>query len=229
MWSHEFIFPTVREHMEPALDLVRDYLTSDYDFPTAIAAMRRDIEAASAEILEGLSGEPLEEMRAANEINLRMAPLTPDHHFYIDQGANAHVRLVLMAIGRKLVEAGRLDAADDVMFLRYNELRMLIGDAAAVDGRGIVAARRARARGRRADQAARLGRDRHPVPARVPLPRQLGLPGAVPPGPVGRGRGGRPDRRASPGRRASSRASRASCGPSTSSTRSPTATSSCAR
>ena len=24
-----------------------------------------------------------------------MAPLTPDHHFYIDQGANAHVRLVL--------------------------------------------------------------------------------------------------------------------------------------
>ena len=53
-------------------------------------------------------------MRAANEVNLRMAPLTPDHHFYIDQGANAHVRLVLMAVGRKLVEAGRLDAPDDV-------------------------------------------------------------------------------------------------------------------
>ena len=32
--------------------------------------------------------------------NLRMAPLTPDHHFYIDQGANAHVRLVLIAIGQ---------------------------------------------------------------------------------------------------------------------------------
>ena len=50
-------------------------------------------------------------MRAANEVNLRMAPLTPDHHFYIDQGANAHVRLVLLAVGTKLVEAGRLDAA----------------------------------------------------------------------------------------------------------------------
>jgi pyruvate,water dikinase len=48
-----------------------------------------------------------------------------------------------MAIGRKLVEAGRLDQPDDVMFLRYNELRMLIGDAEGVDGRGIVAARRA--------------------------------------------------------------------------------------
>ena len=59
-------------------------------------------------------------MRAANEINLKMAPLTPDHHFYIDQGANAHVRLVLIAIGEKLVEMGVLDAPDDVILFRYN-------------------------------------------------------------------------------------------------------------
>ena len=191
VWSHEFIYPTVREQMEPVLDLVRDYLASDYDFPTAIGAMRRDIEAASVEILDGLTGEPLEEMRAANEINLRMAPLTPDHHFYIDQGANAHVRLVLMAIGRKLVEAGRLDEADDVMFLRYNELRMLIGDAAAVDGRGLVATRRAeREAPRRSSRA--TGSAPPPLAARVPLPRQLGLPGAVPPG---AGRGWRADHR----------------------------------
>jgi pyruvate,water dikinase len=143
VWSHEFVYPTVREQMEPVLDLIRDYVASDYDFPTAIGAMRRDIAAASVEILDGLTGDALAEMRAANETNLRMAPLTPDHHFYIDQGANAHVRLVLMTIGRKLVEAGRLDEPDDVMFLRYNELRMLIGDASAVGARGIVAERRA--------------------------------------------------------------------------------------
>ena len=125
------------------LELVRGYLDTDYDYPTAIDAMRRDIEAASREILDGLEGEALEEMRAANAINLRMAPLTPDHHFYIDQGANAHVRLVLIAIGRKLVEDGRLDRPDDVLFLRYNELRMLIGDPDGVDARGIVAQRRA--------------------------------------------------------------------------------------
>ena len=47
-------------------------------------------------------------MRAANAVNLRMAPLTPDHHFYIDQGANARLRLVLLLVGRRLVEAGRL-------------------------------------------------------------------------------------------------------------------------
>jgi pyruvate,water dikinase len=82
-------------------------------------------------------------MRAANAVNLRMAPLTPDHHFYIDQGANAHVRLVLISIGRKLVEAGRLDEPDDVLFLRYNELRALIGNAAGLDSRGLIRTRRA--------------------------------------------------------------------------------------
>jgi pyruvate,water dikinase len=143
VWSHEFVFPTVREEMEPVIDLVKDYLESDYDYPSAIEAMRADIAAASAEILDGLSGDALESMRAANAVNLRMAPLTPDHHFYIDQGANAHVRLVLLAVGRKLVEAGRLDRPDDVLFLRYNELRMLIGSADALDARAIVAGRRA--------------------------------------------------------------------------------------
>ncbi|HEU5203827.1 MAG TPA: PEP-utilizing enzyme [Candidatus Limnocylindrales bacterium] len=143
VWSHEFIFPTVREEMEPVLELVRGYLETDYDYPKAIEAMRADIEAASNEILDGLEGEALEEMRAANATNLRMAPLTPDHHFYIDQGANAHVRLVLIAIGRKLVDDERLDTPDDVLFLRYNELRMLIGDPSALDARTVVAKRRA--------------------------------------------------------------------------------------
>jgi phosphohistidine swiveling domain-containing protein len=142
VWSHEFIFPTVREQMEPVLELIRGYLATDYDFPSAIEAMRLDIEAAAREIVDGLSGPALEEMEAANAVNLRMAPLTPDHHFYIDQGANAHLRLVLMEVGRKLVALGRLDQADDVMFLRYNELRALIGNTDAIDAGDIVAGRR---------------------------------------------------------------------------------------
>ena len=143
VWSHEFIFPTVREQMEPVIELVRGYLESSYDYPTTIDALADDIKAAAAEILEGLEGDALEEMRAANEINLRMAPLTPDHHFYIDQGANAHLRLVLMAIGRKLVAAGHLDAPDDVMFFRYNHLRVFMGNPTGMDGRAIVATAKA--------------------------------------------------------------------------------------
>jgi phosphohistidine swiveling domain-containing protein len=143
VWSHEFIFPTVYEKMEPVIELVRGYIETDYDYPRTIGALKADIDAAAGEILEGLEGEALDEMRAANEINLKMAPLTPDHHFYIDQGANAHVRLVLVAIGRKLVDAGALDEPEDVVFLRYNELRVLMGDPAGIDARAIVAQRKA--------------------------------------------------------------------------------------
>ena len=101
------------------------------------------LQNSAKEILEGLQGEALEEMRAANEINLRMAPLTPDHHFYIDQGANAHVRLVLVALGKKLVAAGALDAQDDVVYLKYNEFRVFMGNPAGMDARAIVAERKA--------------------------------------------------------------------------------------
>jgi phosphohistidine swiveling domain-containing protein len=71
-----------------------------------------------------------------------MNPLTPDHHFYIDQGTNARVRLVLIAIGKKLVEAGLLDDPEDVMFLRYNELRVLMFNPDEIDAREIVSDRR---------------------------------------------------------------------------------------
>jgi len=143
VWSHEFIFPTVYEQMEPVIELVRGYIETDYNYPKTVAALAEDIKAASEEILVGLQGDGLDEMRRANEINLKMAPLTPDHHFYIDQGANAHVRLVLIAIGKKLVALGVLDAPDDVVYFKYNELRVFMGDPKAMDGRAIVAERKA--------------------------------------------------------------------------------------
>ncbi len=139
VWSHEFIFPNVVEQMEPVIELVRGYIETNYDYPKTIGVLAADIAAAAKEILEGLEGDALEEMRAANDINLRMAPLTPDHHFYIDQGANAHVRQVLVAIGRKLVAAGFLDDPNDVVFFRYNDLRVFMGAPNPTDGRAIVA------------------------------------------------------------------------------------------
>jgi pyruvate,water dikinase len=130
--------------MNPVIQLVRDQYTEDYDYPGKVAALRADIASAAEDILSGLEGEALEKMRAANEINLKMAPLTPDHHFYIDQGANAHVRLVLVAIGEKLVEMGMLDRADDTILFRYNALREFMGAPDAESGRSQVEAARAK-------------------------------------------------------------------------------------
>ncbi|NIA24077.1 MAG: PEP-utilizing protein [Gammaproteobacteria bacterium] len=143
VWSHEFIFATRFERAQPVLEVIKGYLETDYDYPSTVKHLAEDIAAASAEILEGLEGEALEKMKAANEINLKMAPLTPDHHFYIDQGSNAHLRLVLVCIGRHLVKMGVLDEADDVIYLKYNELRYFLGDPENFDARSIVATRKA--------------------------------------------------------------------------------------
>ena len=143
VWSHEFIFPTFREQPEPVLEQVRGYLDTDYDYPAAVETVRKDLEKSSEDLLAGLADSERVELAAANAVNLRMAPLTPDHHFYIDQGANARMRLVLMAVGRRLVAEGFLDEADDVMYLKYDELRYLIGDPASSDVRGTVMRRRA--------------------------------------------------------------------------------------
>jgi len=141
VWSHELIFASRFEKAEPVLEVVKGYVESDYDYPSTVQGLAADIEAASDELLAGLEGEALETMRAANEINKKMAPLTPDHHFYIDQGTNAHLRLVLICIGRHLVKLGAIHEPDEVMYLKYNELRYLMADPEGFDAQGIVSQR----------------------------------------------------------------------------------------
>jgi phosphohistidine swiveling domain-containing protein len=142
IWSHEFAFKTWVEDPAPIIEAVRGYLATDYDYPANIKSVADDLERAKAEVLEGVEGEDRDKLQRALDLSLRMNPLTPDHHFYIDQGANARVRLVALAIGRKLVEAGTLDDPEDVIFLRYNELRLLMADQSAFDARELVSDRR---------------------------------------------------------------------------------------
>ena len=142
IWSHEFAFKTWREDPAPIIGALTGYLHSDYDYPANIASVRDDLEAAKREVMEGVEGEGRETLQQALDLSLNMNPLTPDHHFYVDQGTNARLRLVLMAIGRKLVGAGVLEDAEDVMYLRYNELRLLMADQGALDAKELVSDRR---------------------------------------------------------------------------------------
>jgi phosphohistidine swiveling domain-containing protein len=143
IWAHEFQYQTWKENPAPILEAVRGYLATDYDYPRAIQSVKDDLEAAKRELMDGVpEGERRGELQGALDLSLRMNPLTPDHHFYIDQGTNARVRLVLISIGEKLVEADLLDDPEDVMFLRYNELRVLMFDPSAMDAREIVSDRR---------------------------------------------------------------------------------------
>jgi phosphohistidine swiveling domain-containing protein len=146
MWAHEYIFPTWRENPTPIVEGLRGYLTSDYDYEQDVRQLRENREAAIAEmwslVPKETSQADRDKLKSSLDLALKMTPLTPDHHFYMDQGTYARVRLVLMGVGRRLVELKTLTAPDDVMFLRYHELRVISGNASAFDVKGLVAERR---------------------------------------------------------------------------------------
>jgi len=143
IWSHEFVYPTWRENPAPIIEAVRGYLESDYDFQAELDAVKGDLDGALSELMDDVpEGKERAKLEAALELSLRMNPLTPDHHFFIDQGTNARLRLVLVALGRRLAETSALDDPEDVMFLRYNELRVLVGDPTAFDAKARVSERR---------------------------------------------------------------------------------------
>jgi phosphohistidine swiveling domain-containing protein len=142
LWSHEFMYRLWVEDPAPIIEAIRGYVATDYDYPSNLQAVVDDLEAAQRDVMHGVEGEDRERLARALELSLNMNPLTPDHHFFVDQGTNARLRLVAIAIGRKLVEAGALDEAEDVVFLRYNEVRRLMADPQAFDARDIVSDRR---------------------------------------------------------------------------------------
>ena len=132
IWSHEFAFKTWVEDPAPILEAVRGYLATDYDYQANIESVRDDLEKAKAEVMDGVEGDQRAELQSALDRSLAMNPLTPDHHFFIDQGTNARLRLAVIACGRKLTEAGVLADAEDVVFLHYNELRVLLAEQSAL-------------------------------------------------------------------------------------------------
>ncbi len=147
MWAHEYLYQTWRENPTPIVEGLRGYLSSDYDYEHDVRQVRTSRDAAIAEMWSLLpadtSDADRDTLKSALDLALKMTPLTPDHHFYMDQGTYARVRLVLMAVGRSLVERGSVGVADDVMFLKYHELRVISGDPSAFDATSLIRQRRA--------------------------------------------------------------------------------------
>jgi phosphohistidine swiveling domain-containing protein len=146
MYTHEYIFTTWRENPTPIVEGLRGYLDTDYDYEGDVRQLRQNRAAAIAEMWSlfpaDKSPADREKLQTALDLALKMTPLTPDHHFYMDQGTYARVRLVFMAIGRKLVDQGVFNQADDVMFLKYDELRVLSANPAGFESKSLIKQRR---------------------------------------------------------------------------------------
>lgn len=147
IYSHEYIFPTWREDSTPFVEALRGYVSDDFDYPEAVRKLRENRAAAIAEMWSlfpaNRTQADRENLEKKLDCALKMAPLTPDHHFYMDQGTYARVRLVLMAIGQKLVDAKLLVQPDDIMFLKYHELRVISANPSAFDAKARASTRRA--------------------------------------------------------------------------------------
>ncbi|TAK21797.1 MAG: PEP-utilizing protein mobile subunit [Chloroflexota bacterium] len=143
LYAHEYIYPLWRENHAPIVETINSYVDSDYDFPAALEKVRKVRDAALADLRGRVpAGADASAFEAALDRALKMAPLTPDHHFYIDQGTYARLRLVFLAVGRKLAALGRIGGAEDVFYLRYHEIRVASANSDALDARAIVSERR---------------------------------------------------------------------------------------
>ena len=113
MYAHEYLYATWRENPTPIVEALRGYLLSDYDYEKDVRQLRENRDAAIKEmwslVPSGTSQEDKDKLKTALDLALKMTPLTPDHHFYMDQGTYARMRLVLMGVGRKLVGARRAE------------------------------------------------------------------------------------------------------------------------
>jgi rifampicin phosphotransferase len=120
----ELAFPLWLETPEFVLGLVRSYLTGEKGDPEVEhSALVEERERLIAEALERISGTELEgPFRGALQAAQAAWPLEEDHAFYIDQRALAAVRLQLLGFGRRLAAEGKLAQAEDIWFVKYEEL-----------------------------------------------------------------------------------------------------------
>lgn len=139
--------------LQPGRDLAAEFVRHAELREAKIAAVREALAA-----LPGAVAEEFERLLEAAQVG---TILSEDHHFWIDCKITHHARRVALALGRRLVADGLLDAVDDVFHLGVDEL-VALADGAPTDG-----SLRARVAGRVAELARFSG---------VQPPMMLGVP-----------------------------------------------------
>lgn len=119
------------EEPMPAIKNLQDYIIhSDRDSATEMeeAIARREQRIAQAR--EALEAYPqpvvaqFESLLKAAQVGYR---LSEDHNFWIDSMGTHYVRQVCLEFGRRLAEAGVIDARDDIFYLTVEELSAVSG------------------------------------------------------------------------------------------------------
>lgn len=140
IYTHELIYTLWVEDPTPIYAALKTYINSDYDFFVSLNKCK-DEQKKAIEELKAKVSDPAkwEELKKYMDLAIKMAPLTPDHHFYIDQGTHARYRLVFKEIGKRFVDLGIINNDEDIFMFKYEEIRALAGNPKAIDAKPIAA------------------------------------------------------------------------------------------
>lgn len=143
IYPHEYQFETWIENPTPVIELIRTYLKTDYDVEATIEETRKTMEDSIREMLGRVKKEEdRKKLKDALELAMPMQRLTPDHHFWLDQGCHSRGRTILLEIGKRLVDMALLERKEDVVYLYYNELRSLFADEKSLNSKALVKQRK---------------------------------------------------------------------------------------
>ncbi len=142
VYPHEYVFKTYVEDNTPIIEEIKGYLASNWDYNEVYDSCISEQDRAIAYLRDKVkdrSAEDRKKLEEALDLNLRMLPLTPDHHFYFDQGTWARMRIALITVGKRMVKEGLLDNEEDIMMLEFEQLRRYMGDPANYPARKLIA------------------------------------------------------------------------------------------
>ena len=133
------------EDPSPVMVNLKDYIQQERDPDAEQEERAAEREDAIATVRERLQGYP-SNVRDEFELLLKAAAtavvLTEGHGYWIYFQSTYRVRRVLVEIGKRLAEAGTVAIAEDVFFLRTDEIAPALGASPAPDHTGLVEARR---------------------------------------------------------------------------------------
>ena len=176
------------EDPTPVIKNLKDYITQpDRDQEAELSTLAVEREGLVAQARQRLEGHPqavVEEFEFLLKAAQEAAVVGEDHNFWIDFCAIYQVRRVLLEFGRRFVEAGVMDKAEDVLFLTPEEMRETAHALPTLNRRPLVAGRRAEMEYFRTIQPpAALGASPATPPPDSPLRRALGKFFGTPPAP----------------------------------------------
>lgn len=140
----EINVPTWIEDPTPAIQGIKGFLAKggDFDLDATREKLAKEREEAVAAFMQRVPEEEREWFEKLIRLSQKCSYWAEEHDHYLDLYSHALIRVCCLGIGRRLVQAGTIDQAEDVFFLIPDEIERVMLVPHCHDLRFIVNRRR---------------------------------------------------------------------------------------